>query len=278
MEEHQQSMKQILIMGDSWGVPEYSLTPGELLSDPTNVVRPKFWLDAEPNYTDGIYHTDQYLRGLGYDVYNSAQGGISNVQAIRRAISCIKNEKLNPDLIIWFHTALFRDYQHFQWQISLLKSYEQAVDDLAEAVYGKMANFLKENNDIPFIAVGGQAPLVKHVFDKYLNPFFRVDDWRSEILQEKLPEFQAFGSEPMLHSWTWHPETIKKLLSISDLYRDKMTALSNSAQIEDPLFPDGCHPGRTPHYELTKKIHDAISWFYKNNQKHDYIKTPGNAL
>jgi len=256
-------------MGDSWGVPEYSMTLKDL---PSYVP----WLKSEPHYP-GDCHTQHYLKNLGYDVHNSSHGGISNIQAMEHAESAIKNKNLNPDYIIWFHTALFRDFKHFQPKISLIKKYEEVVNELAEIVYKEMAFFLKDYNNPKLIAIGGQAPIVRNVFDKHLSVFFRIDDWRSKILNEKLPEFQAYGSEPMMRSWNWLTKDMDRLLSTSDLYRDKMTATSNQSGVKDPLFPDCSHPGRTPHLHLSEIIHSAIS---KSNEieSHAYIKKPGTAL
>lgn len=255
-------MTQVLIMGDSWGVPEYTRT---LHSNSPNPI--------VPHYTEP-YHTEFFLHNLGYDVHNASNGGISNIQAIRNAIAMIANKSLKPDYVIWFHTALFRDYKHFTSKVSLILKYEEVVDQLAKYVYDEMKLFLERNNNPKLIAIGGQAPLVRHVFDEYFNPFFRIDDWRSEILNEKLPEFQAYGSEKMLPNWNWNSDVQSKLISTSDLYTKKMLGKID----DDPLFPDGCHPGRKPHSDLTTKIHNAIVWHQDTGQNHGYIKTYRDTL
>lgn len=256
-------MTQILIMGDSWGVPEYT---SRLLHKSPNPIEPFY---SEP------YHTEQFLRDLGYEVHNASHGGISNTTAIRNAIAKIANNSLKPDYIIWFHTALFRDFKHYSAKVSLLNTYAQSVEQLADHVYKDMSIFLKMNKNSKLIAIGGQAPLVKNVFDKYITPFFRIDDWRSEILNEKLPEFQAYGSESMISTWNWHPDVNAKLMSISELYTVKM-----AGDITDnPLFPDSCHPGKKPHQDLTQKIHNAITWSNENfSLGHGYIKTHRDVL
>lgn len=248
-------MTQVLIMGDSWGVPDYTRV---ITSAP---------YPSKPFYSDA-YHTEHFLEQLKYDVHNASHGGISNIIAIRNARTRISNYSLKPDYIIWFHTALFRDYVQLVHQIDLRFTYEKTIEVLAHEVYNKMKLFLEENRNSKLIVIGGQAPIVKDIFDLYINPLFCIYDWRSEILNEKLPQFQAYGSENILPSWNWDDKVMKRMKSLSNLYTEKMAGEKDA---KDPLFPDGCHPGRKPHYDLSRKIHAVMN--------HGYTKgSAGNAL
>jgi hypothetical protein len=241
----------ILIMGDSWGVPNY---------------------DGDPNSFFEYHHTEFLLRNLGYNVYNCSLAGGSNLEVLARAKKYLSGEEIkhpasphscNPekfknltiklestpltvDWILWFHTELARDFN-----ADLVRSNKTNINTqlVAHITYSRFFEF-QRSMGVPMIVVGGAAP-VHPIMYEYGTPVLCIDDWRSDILGKQLPHVQTLSRLDVVDE------------NAIDSKADKYDILINHSLIqklvEESLdFPDNSHPGQKPHRELTEQIDKFI--------------------
>jgi hypothetical protein len=230
-------MKTILIIGDSWGVPNYYGPPGDV---------PEI-------------HTEFLLKKLGYKVYNCSLNGSGNMNTMCLAeqylagIPCVLEpvkssapvtiDVINPkiDWVLWFHTELLRDLSFMKPYIDPHDNYiDKMISDTAKYVYKEIAQFIKKLN-CNFAVTGGQAPIVNTLYE-YVQPDFIIEDWRSVILNEKMPDAHVTSSivnlEVSYDTIDFKLAYMKKVEYILDKMRNSVD------------FPDLCHPGKRPHEEL----------------------------
>lgn len=234
-------MKTILMIGDSWGVPNYYGLPG---------VAPEF-------------HTELKLKELGYKVYNCSQNGSGNIQSLNKAKEFLQgipvsdtrgidnivldDKDIKIDFVVWFHTEFFRDEKP---DPSL--TLENNLKWMSKRHYKAFAEFFKELN-AKVIVIGGQTPIRDELF-KVITPYFFIQDWKSVILGKDLPKVYCLGLGPNASGGNaWIDE-------LPDSTEDKLKALNDIELIYDamrdsPDFPDQCHPGILPHKYLTETLH-----------------------
>lgn len=247
-------MKTILMIGDSWGVPNYEGPPGD----------------------DPHTHTEYRLRNLGYKVYNCSMNGGSNMGSMELAEKFISGEKvvLEPislnnrfypygiptviddkdckiDVIIWFHTEFFRSERpNF-----MNKTVAENISDGAHHDYAYAKNFFAKFPDAKIIIIGGQSIVVKDVLYQYINPDYLIEDWRSEILGKKMPE---------VHTLTKPQKWVGRATDGKDFKIDILdrTMVVLNAMRDSPDFPDDCHPGGRAHEVLTNRLHSVMQQFF----------------
>lgn len=237
-------MKTILLIGDSWGVPNYE--------------GPNF--GAEPHE-----HTEYLLRELGYKVYNCSLSGGSHKVTIDLARAYLAGETVtlaptvlnntyhkasepsvidtvNPkiDYIVWFHTEALRYFFHAHMSI------EENLDFSYKWDYEYVSNFCIPL-DAKLIAIGGQAPIYDKFFYDYFRPYYIIEDWRSEIVGIKLPKVYTLGKVEWIENSN---DTLDNKLEVMKKHKVVLDAMSNC-----PYFPDTCHPGKEPHKKLTELLH-----------------------
>ena len=233
----------ILITGCSYGVPDYYGSSG---------------LDKDS-------HTEFLLKNLGYTVYNCSINGGSNLYATRRVTQFIKGtpilhpaggpiygyqtivlENINTkiDWIVWFHTAILRDYSKQWYNIPI----DIALEKLANIAYQRMLD-LVNNLKCKIAVIGGAAPIDKRMFN-YIKPDFIIEDWKSEILNEILPYDQALGAMSAIENSPNTLESKNSMLSTHEFILDKLR--------QSEHFPDGAHPGIYPHKNLSERLHKTF--------------------
>jgi hypothetical protein len=249
MEEHQLSMKTILMIGDSWGVPNYE--------------GPK--CGAEPHE-----HTENRLKKFGYKVYNCSVNGGSNIDTINLAKKFLSGRstilepislqnKLYPegiaytidkdfsiDVIVWFHTEFFRG-PDIDYRIPI----NENIKLLAHNDYKYVSEFFSQYPSAKKIVIGGQSPVITDILFQYINPDYLIADWRSEIVEQKLPEVHTL-SRPK----DWVDRSIDDIEFKIDLlgkHKILFDAMYHSAD-----FPDNCHPGGKAHEVLSNRIHSIL--------------------
>jgi len=234
-------MKTILIIGDSWGVPNYFGEPG----------------------VDSKYHTEYLLRDLGYKVYNCALNGAGNLRSLENAKKFLKGESIphpagrppyhsqiidiiNPkiDWVIWFHTEFFRDgILNKDWSL------ESNLHNHASIQYNAVKEFVESINS-KLAVIGGQCPL-RNEFFEILNADFIIEDWRHDIMNIQFPKVYTLSLQ---NDWLDQvKESTDSKLKILDDHKFIYDSLSKS---ED--FPDGGHPGIRPHNDLVKKLENIL--------------------
>lgn len=249
--------KTVLIIGDSWGVPNYS----------------KDW----PNQSH-LDHTEFKLVEKGYNVLNFSLNGGSNIESIEYAKHILLNKPLPESLkssvngkrdlynisgdlkfipvpefngrkidwIVWFHTESIREIG-FSYSNSYCKVNELHVL-FSHAIYRAFASLVKLCPKVKTAIIGGQAP-IDDILYQYHQPNFIIEDWRSEIVGKKLPKVHTLSRVDLVDSSFDNKDDKLQILNNHSLIYD---AMSNTSQ-----FFDRCHPGK-PHIELANKLHDVF--------------------
>ena len=211
----------ILILGDSWGVPNYYGPPG----------------------VDAKYHTEFLLKDLGYTVYNCANNGGSNLASISSA----KNHLISKiDWIIWFHTESLRDRNLFDADKSFLIN--DVIESNSRIIYQEFDK-LKKFTSAKTLVIGGQAKLLD-CFYEITSADFVIPDWRSSIFGKQFPTVHTLCHLDLIEKSADSLEFKNRLL------KDHKTILDQMKWSED--FPDNCHPGIRPHRELVEKFSALI--------------------
>lgn len=239
--------KTVLLIGDSWGVPNYE--------------GPR--CGAEPHE-----HTEYRLRELGYTVYNCSLNGGSNEASILHAKSYLSGDLVtleprylnnnyypinapsiidvvNPkiDFVVWFHTESLRSF--FSNKLTLQENL-----DIGYKKEYELARDFFETLNAKLIVIGGQAPIYYPLFNKYFNPYYLVHDWRSKIVRRKLPYVYWLTNTDWVDNSTDNIETKLNYLNNAKICLDAMRA--------NEYFIDNCHPAGVPHTNLTKLLHSLF--------------------
>lgn len=267
-------MKTILILGDSWGVPEF---------------HKRF---STMNLKG---HIQNLFLDAGYKVYNCSKNGASNLGTLHLARQFVNGtlSQLEPaidytqrfknytllatpksnlqtieedfkiDYLIWFHTEFFREAQ-----VDREKTYNENVEMISHLVYKEYATFMKRLQ-CKTIVIGGQAPVHTDVLLQYIKPDLLLEDWRSDLVRgEKefiditLGDGTHYKSKylPKLHSFGVHDRitsTVEKEETRIEL--EKYHKIINHALWNSDMFPDNCHPGNAAHAQLFKIITKFMS-------------------
>jgi hypothetical protein len=226
----------VLILGCSFGVPNYFGPPLPLPKD----------------------HTEFILRDFGYNVINCAINGGSNLYSLKRAYTFLSGNTISHpayanqilkgienhpiDWIVWFHTELYRDFSILPNKTNL---YESDSTALAEMTYQGYKDF-QYKTGAKLAVIGGAGDLHK-CFDNYFTPEFIIRSWRSEIL----------GVDTISANTLWKQEYFD---NSKDSIKQKIMHLESNLNLLDLMhasadFPDNCHPGSKPHRELSNKLH-----------------------
>jgi hypothetical protein len=246
----------ILILGDSWGVPNFN---------------------GDKSVFSEYHHTEALLKNLGYNVHNCSLAGGSNFETVTRAQQYLRGEEikhpaaphsnapemfrdkkikldtvpLQVDWIIWFHTELARDLQNITVTNALGGLPRTTIKRISEYVYSKFFE-LKHLIGAKAIVIGGHAPLYP-TFYNFGTAELCIPDWRGEILQTKFPNIQTLGQLDMVNDSNLSTEEKYDIL-LKHEYIIRAMYESND-------FPDNSHPGARPHKELTERIHNFIQQY-----------------
>jgi hypothetical protein len=224
----------ILILGCSWGVPNYFGEPGV----------PK------------EHHLEYLLSSAGHEVHNCAINEGSNSYTLSRAVNYIQGKliqhpayrdqqipgkNIKPDWTIWFHTELFRD-RHLSptildYNLIARKIYADYRDFFAN-VGGKVA------------VIGGAGDVLPCLSD-YITPDFFIPSWRKFLLGNNTPISNNLQCGEFVND-----NGISKISKL-EMIEENLEIFSKLDKSN--LFPDRIHPGTIPHRELfnqLKKIFD----------------------
>jgi hypothetical protein len=242
----------IVIIGDSWGAPNYS----------TDL--------SFPAYAPPKVHTEYRLRNLGYNVFNFSITGGTMIDTIEYAMYTLKNQEVpiriihrllpqqfesmpkiraeNVDWIVWFHTEAIRDQllDHIAKYVKL----EEHHTFSSHLGYRAFAELVKLCPQAKTAVIGGQA-IIDPILYQYHKPNFVIEDWRSEIVGKKLPRCISLGRLEYIN--TFYDSNEEKLKTF-DVHTQIFDAMNNA-----DLFFDRCHPGSKPHELLTQRLHEVFS-------------------
>jgi len=227
----------ILILGCSWGVPNYG--------------------EHHVNTWTPEAHIHSMLKDQGHNVINLSLYGSSNFKQVKRFHDWYQGKNLTEfdfgeyvlphtsiDLVIWFKTSVYRDWpENTPNNLTLFNG-------LVTETYKRIANILSILYDPKFVAIGGVGPLMLSYTD-YFTPDLVIEDWRSDILGVDFPKnhyWGGIGQEFVLDFENLSDEEHKEL---SDIYQ----IMSESPA---QYFPDGGHPGLNPHKKLFQTLSNLI--------------------
>ena len=235
------------ILGDSWGVGEWTKKSG--------------MFESIPN-TGLDYHFTQ----LGHTVTNISAGSAGNFGQLRHAYWTLK-ENANYDYIIWFHTESMRDIeeilindpdegqQYFpDFDIS---NFDIGLDYLDFKNY-KYAQTIADEYNIPFIVIGGQCP-VNPVINQFSFAQHIIHSWLAELLELNfIPPKNSFFSWDKIKRILDHYDVDEKKFIVNNIEQlDKAKIIEDLASAS-PLFPDNVHPSSACFKQLAQRIIEMI--------------------
>lgn len=228
-------IKTVLIIGDSFGVPNYNGPPG---------IPPE-------NHVEFLLRDMKSGGSAKYDVINLSMNGSPNDVHVSQLNLWSFNRPLKSiDFIVWFHNAAINFLQPPNQTFTV----DAHMHDYLTNTYVSMQQ-VKRKFQAKWAVIGGSGP-VPEFFDQYCIHDYLIRDWRARILEQNLPPVFATGlstsssivtSELNLDS----KDTQKRI--IGDL--DRIQQLISANKI---LFPDGVHPGTQPHLQLAQELD---TWF-----------------
>lgn len=231
-------MKNILIIGDSWAIVPCNMWSSQSL----------FHKHLIPDYDENVLDwLDFKLMSKGHKVTNRSFGGCQNYFQLGQAdayLNAAKKHNFHIDIIIWFHTEICRD-MHFSKDdnkhenLILNHGLEYALDQISMETYEYATKLYNLSPTTKWAIIGGHAPLrnnTKHLLN-WAN--FRLDDYRSYILDNiSIAECQTL-------SLTDYWDTMKDEYGISteDILKefDKREFIQNSCK-DKTKFYDEVHP------------------------------------
>jgi hypothetical protein len=231
------------ILGDSWGVGEWSKKSGRFVPVPNT----------------GL---DYWLAQAGHSVTNISAGSAGNFGQLRHAYWTLDSHS-DYDYMVWFNTERIRDIQEIvlddpaesaqQYPDIDLSDLNAALDYVLLRNY-QYAQQLYDRYQIPFIVIGGQSPVPDQIKD-YSFAHWVIKSWLAELL-----DLNDVPPENTFFSW-------EKLQSILNHFRMDVREyiLNNSQQLNraneicklaahSERFPDNGHPGRQCFQQLADRI------------------------
>jgi hypothetical protein len=214
-------------------------------------VNKTIWITGDsfglPNLFSDNVSLETILASKGYNVMNFSIGGTGNSIAFENVNKHFEQKKTSPDILIWFHTELAREWGENQTQWT----YQKRLNDTAAQVYTRVHEIVKKLNT-KLIVIEGQSVVAEPYFSDLFQPDAIIKDWRSEILGEKMPESHII-SRPYLfldNSCINTDEEKNKLINDITFIWDKMVASED--------YPDGCHPSKKQYLLLGERIEACI--------------------
>ena len=223
-------MARILILGDSWGVSK-RIWPGE-----------ENW-------------TEYYFLKRSHTVFNKSWGGVGNEVQLNFGLSFLKYSGVEIDLVIWYHTELFRQQDGFMNPEYMrehgLLTFEDSVDAAAGFTYNLATELKQAQPQAQWAIIGGHAPIRQQRRELLAWADLIIDDWRSEIVGYKLPECHILELRDFLVKYNLDPELVAEQLN----YRDQIIEACKNYD----LFPDWVHPGIRPVTELNLRLQNQFN-------------------
>lgn len=254
------SSKNIVIIGDSWGIIPTGLTNCSTLN---NHVYGTFKASDE-NVYDWL---DYKLMQQGHRVYNRSWGGSDNFYQLSIAENLLDASVKNNfqiDLVIWFHSELLKEVC---WNTDCLrnptghlkiikeKGLEKGLDELSKDLYSYTKSISQKHKNTKWAIIGAGAPIRQS--NKNILDFsdFIIDNLREYITGNTIPECHSF--------YTLYPIPIyfdKLLLEHNIMTQTEIDEEIIKCKIIEEvgkditLFHNTRHPGPKAYKKLTSEI------------------------
>ena len=218
-------------MGDSWATPNFfSPMPG--------------WRANR--------HISELLADDGHTIFNFGFNGESNLYSFYQSTRHGEDYIGRPDVVIWFHTSLVRDYCNWDdiLQIEPADCRLHQIDNAAKVVYPEVEQILTNAGNPELIVIEGHGKIIESEFDKHFDPLLYIKNWRGQICG-------VTDCHPHFVSESMHLEDVT---SLDDQQMEQLVADIEKVQdaMSIDLFPDHSHPGDIPHQELYARIQQAL--------------------
>ena len=238
-------MKNIVIIGDSFGVPNRSGPPG-----------------PPPEHHTEFFLKDMKHNGARkYDVTNlsiNGSGGDTHISQLKQFIASHPLARI--DYIIWFQNAcvnfcitLIRSPSKAHCMLdtlraSLMETYEETVQ-------------VKKQLTAKWIVIGGSTP-TPEFFNDYNIHDYLIQDWRAQILEEQLP-FAVGPHVSDILSPKYGLTNACKIVNnefniqspdLKKIITKNLESIQKLVGSDKKLFPDSIHPGIGPHLALSKEL------------------------
>lgn len=178
-------------------------------------------------------------------VFNKSWFGGSNSNTLHDGIRFIECSKhfIKMDLIIWFQTEYIRD---IRLVTNLSMGYKNALEEIHNRTYQQLSTIKEISPNSKWVIIGGHAPIYNP--ESYAWADLLITDWRSELLNKKLPFCHAISYDIL--------SDLKKIFGIEVLEEEliKFETILKAVQNCPELFPDGTHPNEKCCEQLYKKI------------------------
>jgi hypothetical protein len=231
------------ILGDSWGVGEWTIKNGRFESIPNT----------------GL---DYHLTQLGHTVTNISAGSTGNFGQLRHAYWTLQ-EKSDYDYIIWFHTESMRDIEEIlindpeegqrYFPDFDIGNFESGLDYLDFENY-KYAQTITDTYNIPFIVIGGQCPVNPAIYQFSFAQHI-IHSWLAELLELKFtPPKNTFFSWDKIKRILDHYKVNEKEFIVNNIDQLDRAKVIQQLATESPLFPDDAHPSSDCLKQLAQRI------------------------
>lgn len=231
----------ILIIGDSW-------------SKPDGYTSPKI-----PPHTETVtLPLEYYLMSKGHTVFNRGEGGRGNMNSLRLGtyfVELAHHLNIQLDLIIYFNSDLSRDRGTVfssSWDPitgkTIQKEYPKTLKEVSDEIYlnhKRSLDHLRHLHKGKWAIIGGCAPLYRPEDFSFAD--FIIEDWRSEILDNKVQSSQWLFDYPFLSQLDDLDNTEREADIIENLWKVTRERID--------LFPDQSHPNMELHQQLGERIH-----------------------
>ena len=223
-----------MILGDTWGI-----------------VPCHIWGHKKEEVVEWFEY--QFLK-RGHPTFNKSWGGNSNNYQLNQTeafLAATKGTSMYPNLIIWFHTELVRDFISPETDQFEKIGYDAVLDITAERMYNWVSDIRRQHPDVKWAILGGHAPL--HEPKKHLLDWaeFRVDNLRQEIAGQFVPHSQAFEflEKGKGSLWDW-PAISENIIQRELAIKEQIIAATQDTS----KFYNQKHPAVGPLKSLANRI------------------------
>lgn len=207
----------VLIMGDSWGKSEL----------------------------------EYYFLKRKHTVFNKAIFGGSNYDSLNDSLNFLNYtiEFIKIDLIIWFQTEYIRELNILT---DLTTGYKNTLDLIHEKISIKIAEIREITPNSKWVIIGGHAPIYDP--DSYRWADVLIEDWRSELVGQKLPFCHAISHNIL-------SKHVKEFgLDVLEEELKKYEIILNAVLNKPNLFHDGVHPTTSCHEDLYQQLANKLNF------------------
>lgn len=218
-------MKTIIMIGDSFGVPNYAGPPG---------IAPE-------------KHVEYLLKDLGYEVINlSTNNSLNETHLNLLDMFLSSNPFKKIDFVVWFHNCAM----HLIGPMLQIFTIDSQQQEYLINTYNKAVN-LKLKTKAKWFVIGGSSPIPDFFYNYKIHDGI-IPDWRSQILNEDLPNVPGWRSSQ--NQIVLEDSNNRDTREFKQQLIKDFDYINQRLRREKTLFPDNSHPGERPHQDLAHTL------------------------